>query len=92
MYNTNSVGTISDMRLDPNGLLKKAEENPVFVFYRSRPKAVLLSMEEFEKLQDAYEDYMDGLKIEKYLKEDPKKIKWVTMDQIMAKRKKQNEL
>jgi len=86
MYNTNNVGTISDMRLDPKGLLKKAEENPVFMFYRSRPKAVLLSVSEYEKLQDIFEDYMLGLKAEEFSKEDPKKIKWVPLEKIKKER------
>lgn len=82
MYNNDNVGTISDMRLNPKGLLKKAEENPVFMFYRSRPKAVLLSVDEYEKLQDIFEDYLDSLRIEEFMKEDPKKIKWIPFEKI----------
>ena len=84
MYTPNNVATISDMRLKPKTLLKKAEENPVFMFYHSKPKAVILSIDDYQIIQDELEDYALSLEAIKYEKEDKGKIKWHTLEEIKA--------
>lgn len=72
--------TISDMRLDPIGLLRAVENNsgPQYIFYHASPKAVLLNIAEFQNLVELAEDYQDSLKARKFEKLDKKKIKWLT--------------
>lgn len=76
--------TISDMRLDPIGLLKTVENNdgPQYLFYRTVPKAVLLNISQFEKLVELAEDYLDSLEAKKFEKLNKNKIKWLTQKQF----------
>lgn len=85
MYTQTNVATISDMRLNPKSLLNKAENNPIFMFYHSRPKAVLLSIAEYQNLQDIFEDYLLSLKAQEYSKEDKTKIKWIPLSRFKSK-------
>lgn len=73
---------VSDLRLDPIGLLKTVEKTkgPQYIFYRSTPKAVILNIKEFQNLVEMAEDYenhIDGLKAKKFEKQNKKKIKWL---------------
>ena len=88
MYNQNNVGTISDMRLNPKALLKKANDFPVYMFYRSRPKAVLMSVKDYDRLLTAYDDYLLALRVEKYAGEDKTKVKWSSLEKIKKERNK----
>lgn len=55
--------TITDLREQALQLLKEVQkEGPTFIFYRSKPKAVMLSMEEYANLLEMLEDYLDALK------------------------------
>lgn len=76
--------TITDMRENALKLLKKAEKKfgPLYIFYRSQPKAVLLNLEEYEKLRDLAEDYLDSLKASEYENLDKKKEKWFSLEEI----------
>ena len=87
MYHQNNVGTISDMRLNPKALLEKANSYPVYMFYRSRPKAVLMSIKNYDRLLEAYNDYLLALRVEKYASEDKTKIKWSSLEKIKRERK-----
>jgi prevent-host-death family protein len=78
------------MRLKPNKLLKESQEQPIYVFYRSKPKAVLLSLEKYQKLTQVGEDYLLSLKAREYEKEDKKAVKWQTLDEVLAKTDKQS--
>lgn len=71
--------TISDMRENARKLLQEAQSShgPLFILYHSKPEAVLLSFEEYQKLADMAEDYMDSLKAQEFEAQDKKKIKWV---------------
>lgn len=72
------------MRENARKLLKEVQSSygPLFILYRSKPQAVLLSLEEYQKLADLAEDYLDSLKAQEYEKKDKKKIKWIPHDQI----------
>ena len=65
-----NIKTVTDLREQTikilNSLQKRSE--PFVVFHRSDPKAVLLSLEAYQKLADLLEDYLDeelALEIEK---------------------------
>jgi len=66
------------MRENASKLLKEVQDlyGPLFILYRSKPQAVLLSLEEYQKLADMAEDYVDSLKAQEFEKEDKRKIKW----------------
>ena len=58
-----NVKTITDLReraLELLDQVKKSAE-PVYVFHRSKPKAVILSIEEFSKLKELIEDLEDSI-------------------------------
>lgn len=62
--------TITDMRERAVELLDQVEKTgePIFVFQHSKPKAVLMSIDEFSKLKELIEDLEDSIlarKIEK---------------------------
>lgn len=55
-----NVKTITDMREDALGLLKSVQRgSPTYIFHRCKPKAVLLGVEDFVKIQELIEDYLD---------------------------------
>jgi len=74
-----NIKTISDMRENASKLLKEVQDfyGPLFILYRSKPQAVLISLEEYQKLADMAEDYTDSLKAQEFEKEDKRKIKWI---------------
>lgn len=75
---------VSDMRLDPIGLLKSVEKSngPQYIFYRSLPKAVLLNISDFQKIIDLLEDYIDSLSAKKFEQKDKKKISWFNQKKV----------
>lgn len=79
-----NIKTISDMRENAKKLLREVQTSygPLFILYRSKPQAVLLSLEEYQKLADLAEDYLDGLKAQEFEKKDKRKIKWLTHEEI----------
>ena len=57
-----NVKTITDMREDALGLLKQVKKNGVtYIFHRSEPKAVMMDIDDFDKLQEMLEDHKDEL-------------------------------
>ena len=60
----------------------KEIEGPLFIFHRSQPKAVLLGIEEYEKMRDWLEDYFDSLRVQEYEKIDKSKVKWVSFEKL----------
>jgi len=86
---TQNTKTISDLRERPTELLKKLSSSygPLYIFYRSKPNAVMLSLVAYQKLLDLAEDYLDSLKAEEYEKIDKKKIKWLNQKDLENKLK-----
>lgn len=84
ILSTKNVKTISDMRENARKLLKEVQSSygPLFILYRSKPQAVMISLEEYQKLADIAEDYMDSLKAQEYESEDKLKIKWSTQTDL----------
>jgi len=58
-----NVKTITDLRERALELLEQVNKSaePVFVFHRSKPKAVIMSIEEFSKLKELIEDLEDSI-------------------------------
>lgn len=81
MLSTN-ISTISDLRFKTEEVLAKADLSPLFLFNRSTPRAVILSVEEFNKISEQLEDYYLASRAEEYEKEDKSKIDWVSHDEI----------
>lgn len=81
--------TVSDLRERPTELLKRlsSSSGPLYIFYRSKPNAVMLSLSAYQKLLDLAEDYLDSLKAEEYEKMDKKKIKWLKQKDLESKLK-----
>lgn len=54
--------TISEIRENIVGILAglKKQNGPQFVFYKSKPKAVLLAIKEYQQLLELLEDYQDA--------------------------------
>lgn len=79
-----NVKTISDMRERAKSLLKEVQESygPLFILYHSRPQAVLLSLEAYQKLADLAEDYIDSLKAQEFETKDKSKIKWADYEEL----------
>lgn len=79
--------TISDLREKPVEILKRLRSayGPLYIFYRSKPNAVMLNLLEYQKLLDIAEDYFDSLKAEEYEKEDKNKIRWLTNNELVKK-------
>jgi PHD/YefM family antitoxin component YafN of YafNO toxin-antitoxin module len=79
--------TISDLRERPVELLKAigSSYDPLYIFYRSKPNAVMISLAAYQKLLDLAEDYLDSSKAEEYEKEDKRKIGWIKHQDLLAK-------
>lgn len=60
------------MREDALGLLEQVKKNGVtYIFNRSEPKAVMLDIDEFVRIQEFFEDRVDELEAQK-LEEEPR--------------------
>lgn len=77
-----NVKTITDMREDALGLLDLVKKNGVtYIFHRSEPKAVMMDIDEFDKLQEMLEDHQDELDAIKLEKEP--RGKGISIEEIM---------
>ena len=77
MIDQSQISTISDLRFKTKDVLKKVKDNPVYLFHRSSPKGVILSMEKYKELMDNLEDYFLSLKVGEYELEDKKSVNWI---------------
>lgn len=72
------------MREDALGLLGLVKnEGLAYIFHRSKPKAVILSLEDFVSIQEMLEDYLDYKDAVALKKE--RRGKGVPLKQILAK-------
>ena len=84
MLTPQNVKTISDMREDAKGLLDQAKkQGPTYIFYRSKPEGVLLSLAEYNRLVEMTEDYQDSKKAGIYEKENKKSVNWVDHKELL---------
>ncbi len=73
-----TITTISDLRFKTKQVLASAAKAPVFVFHRSTPRGVLLSVAEYQEIMDTLEDYYLSLRAQEYEKEEKKGIPWIS--------------
>jgi hypothetical protein len=72
------------MREDAVGLLKDVQKlGMAYIFYRSRPKAVIMKIEEFKLLQELLDDYQDEMEAKKLSRE--KRGKGISLTEIVKK-------
>ena len=72
------------MRENALGLLKQVEnEGLAYIFHRSKPKAVILNLNEFILLQELLEDRRDQSEAEKLFK--VKRGKGIPLEKILKK-------
>lgn len=65
-----NVKTITDMREKALDLLDLVEKKGLaYIFHRSKPKAVMLDIDEFVRIQELLEDYFDEQEAKKLAKE-----------------------
>ena len=81
---TNNISTITDLRFKTKDVLKKAANEPVFLFNRSTPTSVLLSYKNYEDLMSTMEDLYDSVRAEEYEVLDKKKTEWLSSSKIKS--------
>ena len=77
MINQQTISTISELRFKTKQVLKKVKEAPVYLFHRSVPQGVILSLEKYQEMMEALEDYYLSLRAEEYESRDKSKIKFL---------------
>ncbi|HRN70270.1 MAG TPA: type II toxin-antitoxin system prevent-host-death family antitoxin [Candidatus Woesebacteria bacterium] len=76
--------TISEFRTHPKELLQQVKTTgPLYITYRSKQKGVLLSVEDYNKLQEMAENYDELQTVQEYEKQDKSKIKWLTHEELL---------
>lgn len=76
--------TITDLREKAVELLNQAKKlGPTFILHRNKPKAVMLSIEEYSNMMEMLEDYFDAIKA-KELEEEGEKG-GIGLDQLIKK-------
>ncbi len=76
--------TITDLREKALEMLEQTKKSgPTFIFHHSKPKAVMLSIEEYSNMMEMLEDYFDSLKA-KELEENPQRG-GISLDQLIKK-------
>jgi prevent-host-death family protein len=53
--------TVTDLRERTIDILEASSREPLYIFHRSEPKAVILSIEKFSSLLEKLEDYKDTI-------------------------------
>jgi len=59
--NTKDLKTITDLREDTLGILEAIQKKsePTVIFHRNTPRAVILSVVEYNRLMEMVDDYLD---------------------------------
>ena len=58
---SNTISTVTDLRINTIKVLKDVQKNGMkYVFSRSKPEAVLLSMDEYRRMIEKIEDQTDS--------------------------------
>jgi len=67
---TQNTKNVTDMRENAVKLLRDVRKfGVVYIMHRSDPKAVMLSVEEFKRMNELIEDYLDELDAQELAKE-----------------------
>ncbi|OGK32372.1 hypothetical protein A2956_00940 [Candidatus Roizmanbacteria bacterium RIFCSPLOWO2_01_FULL_37_57] len=69
---TKNTKTVTDLRENTLSLLRDTQrQGHLYIFHRSSPKAVIMSIEEFERINELIEDYLDELDAIQLAQEEP---------------------
>lgn len=81
MLNRELVKNITDLRTDPLEVFRDAEEkaSPLFVFNRTEPLGVVLSWEEYERIQERMEDLRDIAELKEARETSQGLVAWKTV-------------
>ena len=90
MLDTQYIKNLTDLRLDPTGIIKLAKQsnNPVYIFNRGKPMSVMLDVKIYEEMVDQLEDAMDALEMREFEKKPKEKTNWITHEKLIKKLKK----
>lgn len=81
---TKNTKTITDLREKALEMLEQTRKGgPTFIFHHSKPKAVMLSIEEYSNMIEMLEDYFDAVKA-KELEEEGREG-GISLDQLIKK-------
>lgn len=76
--------TVTDLRERAVEMLNQTKKlGPTFILHRSKPKAVMLSIEEYSNMMEMLEDYFDAIKA-RALEEEGEKS-GIGLDQLIKK-------
>ncbi|MBT3249618.1 MAG: type II toxin-antitoxin system prevent-host-death family antitoxin [Candidatus Pacebacteria bacterium] len=65
----NNINTVTDLRVNTIALLDEVDKSgSKYIFQRSQPRAVILSIAEYEKLAQRFEDLTDELRANQLIK------------------------
>lgn len=72
MLNPKTIKTVSDVRENPLGVIRAAQQlgEPIYVFNRARPAGVVMDLAQYQRIREIMEDYDDATLIKDTL-EDP---------------------
>lgn len=78
MLNPAAIKTISDLRQNPLAILKDAKKlnEPIYLFYRSKPQGVIMDLKRYEELIELLQDYQDTWEIKQRLESETEWIPW----------------
>lgn len=86
-----NIKTITDMRERAVKLLEEVKSlGVVYVFQHSDPKAVMLSMEQYQRILELLEDHLDEMEAIKLSEE--KKGKGIPLTKVLAKYNKKSRV
>ena len=68
MVDIQHIKNLTDLRLDPAGIIKLAKQsnNPVYIFDRGKPTGVMLDITIYEEMVDKLEDTLDALEMKEF--------------------------
>lgn len=86
MLTAKNTKTISDMRLNAQKLLDQVtkSQEALYIFYKSKPKAVLLSLQRYQYLLSIFEDYIDSQEAKEFEKKNKKKVNWLSEKEFLS--------
>lgn len=86
-----NIKTITDMRENALKLLDEVKsQGLIYLFHHSHPKAVMLSIDEFQKINELLEDHLDELEASKLAKEE--RGERIPFSKIISKYKKKSRV
>jgi prevent-host-death family protein len=76
--------TVTDLRENSIALLEQIKKSgPTFIFQHSKPKAVMLSIEEYSNMMEMLEDYFDAIKAKEL--EEEGEFGGISLDSMIKK-------